>query len=135
MLAHLINRILGEEKDGVVRKARLDGSKLPEYEVVRRYLGVSGSYVTSEKDGWFMIGFVLNKEPTTTGQDLAAPATLALPTANGDAPKADAEPAKPAAAKAEAPKAETPKAASDVPKLETPKAETPASQADAPKSE
>ena len=108
MLAHLINRILGEEKEGVVRKARLDGSKLPEFDVVRRYLGVSGSYVTSEKDGWLMVGFVLNKEPAATGPE--APASL--PKTDGDAPKADAaerrRPRRPKRCPSEAPKADAP---------------------------
>jgi hypothetical protein len=56
-LAHFINFLVGEEKEGVTRKPRLDGSKLPEYKVVQHYLGPAGSYVTSEKQGWFIVGF------------------------------------------------------------------------------
>jgi hypothetical protein len=56
-LAHFINFVMGEEKEGVTRKPRLDGSKLPEYQLVQKYLGPAGSFVTSEKQGWFIVGF------------------------------------------------------------------------------
>jgi hypothetical protein len=56
-LAHFINFLMGEEKEGVTRKPRLDGSKLPEYQVVQGYLGPAGSFSTSEAEGWFLVGF------------------------------------------------------------------------------
>ncbi|HET6881011.1 MAG TPA: hypothetical protein VFI31_12695 [Pirellulales bacterium] len=56
-LAHFINFVVGEEKEGVTRKPRLDGSKLPEYKVVQHHLGPAGTFVTSEKQGWFVVGF------------------------------------------------------------------------------
>ncbi|HVX11585.1 MAG TPA: hypothetical protein VHC22_10425 [Pirellulales bacterium] len=56
-LAHFINFIMGEEKEGVTRKPRLDGAKLPDYKVVQHYLGPAGSFVTSEPQGWFIVGF------------------------------------------------------------------------------
>jgi hypothetical protein len=56
-LAHFINFLMGEEKEGVTRKPRLDGSKLPDYKIVQRYLGPAGNYATSEDKGWFLIGF------------------------------------------------------------------------------
>ena len=56
-LAHFINFLMGEEKEGVTRKPRLDGSKLPEYKIVQHYLGPGGSFSTSEKEGWFLVGF------------------------------------------------------------------------------
>lgn len=56
-MAHFINFVMGEEKEGVTRKPRLDGSKLPQYDLVQKYLGPAGSFVTSEKDGWFVVGF------------------------------------------------------------------------------
>ena len=56
-LAHFINFLMGEEKEGVTRKPRLDGSKLPEYKTVQHYLGPAGSFVTSEPHGWFLVGF------------------------------------------------------------------------------
>lgn len=59
-LAHFINFLMGEEKEGVTRKARLDGSKLPEYKLVQHYLGPGGSFSTSEDDGWFVVGFTVS---------------------------------------------------------------------------
>jgi hypothetical protein len=62
MLARLLNAFMGSGKKGAHRKQRLDGSKLPDYEVVRRYLGSAGLLLTSEPDGWFAKGFTLTKE-------------------------------------------------------------------------
>jgi hypothetical protein len=62
MLARLMNGLFGEGKKGVVREQRIDGSQLPEYQVVRRYLGTAGFQATSESEGWFLKGFTLGKE-------------------------------------------------------------------------
>lgn len=67
LLAKLLNTLLGEEKEGVVRKPSLDGSKLPEYSVVKRYLGPAGAFVTSEENGWLIIGFSLSKSTDVAG--------------------------------------------------------------------
>ena len=66
VFARLMNRIFGpnendSEKD-VVRQQEIDGSKMPDYDVVRRNLGPGGMIVTSENDGWFLKGFMLKKE-------------------------------------------------------------------------
>lgn len=72
-MAHFINFVMGEEKEGVTRKPRLDGSKLPDYDLVQKYLGPAGSFVTTEDEGWFMVGFTaggnaqLAKEARATG--------------------------------------------------------------------
>lgn len=60
--AKFLNMLLGEEKEGVTRKPRLDGSKLPPYEAIRHFLGPAGSFVTSEPNGWYIIGFTLGKQ-------------------------------------------------------------------------
>jgi hypothetical protein len=62
MLAKLLNALFGEGKKGVVRQQKIDGQKLPDYDVVRRYLGPAGTAVSSERDGWFFKGFTLSKE-------------------------------------------------------------------------
>ncbi len=62
ILGRLLNRLLAPEEEGVVRKQKLDAGKLPEYQVVRRYLGPSGMYVKTEDDGWFVSGVFLNKD-------------------------------------------------------------------------
>ena len=41
---------------------KIDGSQLPDYQIVRRYLGPAGLQVTSEPDGWYLKGFTLSKE-------------------------------------------------------------------------
>ncbi len=135
VLAKLINRILGEDKEGVVRKPKLDGSKLPEFDVVRRYLGVGGSYVTSEKDGWLMVGFVLNKEPLSSEKSETSKAASETPVADAaktdaNTPKADAaktdgaEPKTGAANPAEAPKTDAiAPTTGEAPKTDAPKSE------------
>ena len=45
-----------------MRTQKLDGSKLPDYDVVRRYLGPAGVTTTTESDGWVITGFVLKKD-------------------------------------------------------------------------
>ncbi len=62
MLARMLNVLFGEGKKGAPRAQKIDGSQLPEYQVVRRYLGPAGMQITSEKDGWFLKGFTLSKE-------------------------------------------------------------------------
>jgi hypothetical protein len=41
----------------------LDGSKLPEFDVIARYLGPQGMYMTADDDGLLIIQFELRKEP------------------------------------------------------------------------
>jgi len=62
MLARLLNGLFGQGKKGVVRRQKIEGEKLPDYDVVRRYLGPAGMAVTSERDGWFIKGCLLTKE-------------------------------------------------------------------------
>jgi hypothetical protein len=62
MLARMLNILFGEGKKGELRRRRIDGSQLPEYQVVRRYLGPAGLQATSEPSGWFLKGFTLSKD-------------------------------------------------------------------------
>lgn len=61
MLGRILNTMFAAGKTGAPRKQEIDGSKMPDYEVIRRYLGPSGSYLTSEADGWFIKGVLLTK--------------------------------------------------------------------------
>jgi len=61
LFAKLLNALFGDEKKGATRRQKIDGRELPEYQVVRRYLGPAGLQVTSEPDGWFLKGFTLTK--------------------------------------------------------------------------
>lgn len=62
MLGRLLNTVFGAGKKGVLRQQEVDGSKLPDFEVVRRHLGTAGGFGVTEKDGWFLKGFMLSKE-------------------------------------------------------------------------
>ena len=61
MFGKMLNRLLGSGEEGEVRKQEIDGSKLPDYQVVRRYLGPSGLFVRSLDDGWMVTGVLLEK--------------------------------------------------------------------------
>jgi hypothetical protein len=62
IMGKLLNELLNDAKPGAVRRARLDGSKLPSYDAVRRYLGPAGGFVVTEQEGWLVTGFMLEKE-------------------------------------------------------------------------
>jgi hypothetical protein len=62
LLGKLLNAVLGEGKEGVPRAQRINGSRLPDFEAVRRYFGPAGLTSTSEAGGWFLTGFALGKE-------------------------------------------------------------------------
>jgi hypothetical protein len=65
LLGKFLNEVLTtdvEKEEGIHRKQRIDGSQLPDFEMVRRYLGPSGRVLQSENDGWVLTGVVLNKE-------------------------------------------------------------------------
>ena len=62
VLGKLLNRILGPDEKGILREQQIDGSKMPEFDAVRRYLGPAGMFVHSEENGWYMAGCLLSKE-------------------------------------------------------------------------
>ena len=65
MFGKFLNRLLTtevEKEEGILRKQRLDGSDLPNFEAVRRYFGPAGRVLRSDKDGWLLTGTVLHKE-------------------------------------------------------------------------
>jgi hypothetical protein len=74
MVGKLLNALMGEGKEGVLRTQRIDGSKLPEYDLVRRYLGPAGTTMTTEANGWFLTGFLLTKEAPLKATLETAPA-------------------------------------------------------------
>jgi hypothetical protein len=61
LFGKLLNALLGEDEE-VLREQQIDGSKLPNFEMVRRYLGPAGITIRSEDHGWFVVGFALDKE-------------------------------------------------------------------------
>ncbi len=61
LMGRLLNSLLAPEP-GKPREQRIDGSKLPDFEIIRRHLGPAGLFGKAEKDGWFLKGFTLSKE-------------------------------------------------------------------------
>lgn len=61
LLGRLLNTLLGPGPKGVPRKQEIEGSKMPEFDYVRRHLSPAGAVVISEEDGWFIKGFMLGK--------------------------------------------------------------------------
>jgi hypothetical protein len=61
MLGKLLNALL-TEKEGEIRRQRIDGHNLPEFDVARRYFGPAGIFITTEKEGWWLTGFMLTKD-------------------------------------------------------------------------
>jgi hypothetical protein len=62
VLGKLLNVLFGEGKEGEVRTQKIDGSQLPDFEMVRRYFGPAGIEVVTEVDGWFVLGVTLSKQ-------------------------------------------------------------------------
>jgi hypothetical protein len=64
LLGRLLNRLLTppeNEDEGLLREQKIDGRQLPDFEMVRRYFGPSGTLVRSDDDGWFVVGATLTK--------------------------------------------------------------------------
>ena len=57
----MLNRLLSPTDDETVREQQIDGSQMPAFELVAKYLGPSGGFVTTKEDGWFMSGCLLQK--------------------------------------------------------------------------
>jgi hypothetical protein len=77
VIGKLLNSMLGEGKEGVLRPQRIDGSKLPDYDMVRRYLGPAGMTMTTEPTGWLLTGFTLTKESAPSEETSKQPSESA----------------------------------------------------------
>jgi hypothetical protein len=86
VLGQILNGLWGEGKEGVVRKQKIDGGKLPAFDTMSHYFGPAGSFCASEPNGWFITGFLIDKshvsgevarKPSDT-KEAAAPANLPL---------------------------------------------------------
>jgi hypothetical protein len=86
LLAKVLNRLLGPEEEGVLREQQIDGSKMPAFDALRRYLGPSGLYTKSESDGWFVTGLLLSKD----SELVTAPDAPAKTDASQDADETEA---------------------------------------------
>ncbi|NOY43117.1 MAG: hypothetical protein GXP26_14955 [Planctomycetes bacterium] len=64
LFGRLLNRMLtppDDEDEGILREQKIDGRKLPDFEMVRRYFGPAGTIIRSDDDGWFVVGATLSK--------------------------------------------------------------------------
>ena len=59
LMGQVLNGLLGDGKPGTVRTQRLDGSTLPDFELIRRYFGTVGLGMQSLPDGWYVTGVSL----------------------------------------------------------------------------
>ncbi|MFM8893284.1 MAG: hypothetical protein ACKOTB_16990, partial [Planctomycetia bacterium] len=76
VFGQLLNGILGDGKPGTVREQRIDGSTLPEFDLIRRYFGIAGVGLQSVPDGWYVTGVSLPRsqpEPEVARRPVAQP--------------------------------------------------------------
>ena len=68
LLARLLNLLLTPpDMEEGYRPARIDGSKMPEFDSVQQYFGPAGVFGVTEETGWFIKGFTMatvNETPT-----------------------------------------------------------------------
>jgi len=63
MFAKLLNRMLNDDPDNKApRKQLIDGTKLPDFQIARRYLGPAGIAMESKEKGWLLSGVLLTKD-------------------------------------------------------------------------
>ncbi|MBP89952.1 MAG: hypothetical protein CMJ64_25130 [Planctomycetaceae bacterium] len=64
VLGKLLNRMFAsdEDEEEELREQQIDGSQMPEYQIVRRYLGPAGFYVRTVDEGWAVSGCLLTKD-------------------------------------------------------------------------
>jgi hypothetical protein len=63
VLGRVLNHLAADEDEdeSVVREQQIDGSKMPDYEAVRKYLGPAGFFMQSQDEGWTVTGCLLKK--------------------------------------------------------------------------
>lgn len=61
LFGRLLNSLQRSHEPGKEPTQQIDGSQMPDYGTVRRYLGPDGAWATSEPNGWFVKGVLLSK--------------------------------------------------------------------------
>ena len=59
VMGQLLNAALGDGKEGSVRAQKIDGSTLPDFELIRKYFGTVGLGMESVPEGWYLAGLAL----------------------------------------------------------------------------
>jgi len=62
LLGRMLNALFPVKK-GETRKQQIDGTKLPEFEAVRKYFGPAGAHASPDDDGWITTGAIIKSEP------------------------------------------------------------------------
>ena len=75
VFGQLLNAVLGDGKPGTVREQRIDGSTLPEFELVRKYFGTAGTALEAFPDGWRLTGVVLPRSGQPEPEVARTPST------------------------------------------------------------
>jgi hypothetical protein len=70
----MLNDSLGDGKPGTVREQKIDGSTLPEFDVVRRYFGTNGLAMESRSQGWYIVGLALPRSQQQEQEVARSPA-------------------------------------------------------------
>ncbi len=84
LFGKLLNRILGPEDEDAVRTQAIDGSQLPDFQAVRRYLGPAGVFMRSADDGWMLSGVLLPKHVSIADSEPESASVTALDTESGE---------------------------------------------------
>jgi plasmid stability protein len=74
LLGQMLNDMLGDGKPGTVREQKIDGSTLPEFDVVRRYFGTNGLAMETRSQGWYIVGLALPRSPQQEQEVARSPA-------------------------------------------------------------
>ncbi len=64
VMGQLLNGLLGDGKEGSVRAQKIDGSTLPDFELIRKYFGTVGLGMESVPEGWYLAGVALPRSQT-----------------------------------------------------------------------
>jgi hypothetical protein len=74
VMGQVLNGLLGDGEEGTVRAPEIDGSSLPEFGEIRRYLGTVGVVMETIDEGWYITGFTLppaDSEPEVARRPVA----------------------------------------------------------------
>ena len=77
VLGKILNAIYGDAESEELREQKIDGTHLPNFEVVRRYFGPSGLKCRAEEENWVLVGTLLSRR--------VPPADMALREADDEA--------------------------------------------------
>jgi len=62
LFGKFMNWLYGSEDEDELREQMIDGVKMPDFQMARRYLGTTGLYIQTEEQGWFVAGSLWPKD-------------------------------------------------------------------------